>query len=520
MKQFIELFSRLSNRVSSVSLILSLIVSGGIVMIAFQNCGEVNVAGMTSELNTCVDPSGSSPTAILDSISTDNKSILSAYVIEIRFSDRQLLSSIKEFNWFFDEKPQPPKSSIFNHDISGLIACSSHKITAQWIDSCNQPRQLIKNYIHPGDNCQEIVFSCQGTTPANANLCTQDDKDLTSDTDRTLADRCSAAKCEYTCATGYTNNGGVCTQIPATFVCQGNIPDHSVICPDDDRNLTTNTNRTLVNSCSVPAGSVPKCEYICEAGYHKDGNACVPDVFECQGAVPDHATLCPSDDTGLTSNATRTLVGACSSPLGSVPKCEYTCATGYINVSGVCMIAPPPPPVAAACPTAEKPHYTLNMINSNSGDHFHTGMTSNGRTEGTIYDYENIFSRIEGRSYGDQDVLIIKLVVSSDFSTTGKQYLPSLAAANSPVTAISQRDVSISLCPNDFSSSAKLLVSSTADFAIQFTTEISRSGVGIGLIKPSSIYYLNIKNLHCPAARPGEDRSACDVDGLYKNWNQ
>ncbi len=461
--------------------------------LGFQNCGGVNVARLPSELNTCVDPSGSSPTSILDSISVDNKSILNAYVIEIRFSDRQLLSSIKEFNWLFDDKPQPPKSSIFNHDISGLVACSSHKITAQWIDSCNQPRQLVKNYIHPGDNCQEIVFSCQGSVPPDANLCPQDDKDLTKDTDRTLKDTCSAAKCEYTCATGYTNISGVCTQIPATFVCQGNIPDHSVICPDDDRNLTTNTNRTLVSSCSVPAGSVPKCEYICEVGYHNDGNACVADVFECQGAIPANSVLCPGDDVGLPSNANRTLVSACSAPLGSIPKCEYTCATGYINVAGVCTTAPPPFVLPAGFQCLDTPLHTIMA----SEQYARISSTSTSLLDRTEY----FATRLKGNSM----IWTVKIIVAAGDSTLAKA-LAFFEVGQGYGSGPTPRIVTLSKNKCDTSATNNIVISDAArpsnSSTFEFSLNETRSGVR-GLT--TGVYYLNIQNVDCGVGQ------GCDV---------
>lgn len=43
------------------------------------------------------------------------------------------------------------------------------------------------------------VYSCTGTTPTNATLCTGDSTGLTSFPSRTLVSSCTATKCEYTC---------------------------------------------------------------------------------------------------------------------------------------------------------------------------------------------------------------------------------------------------------------------------------------------------------------------------------
>jgi len=54
------------------------------------------------------------------------------------------------------------------------------------------------------------TYSCTGTTPINANLCTGDDTGLTVDTSKTVVTTCGAPKCEYTCSANYTLDGGLC----------------------------------------------------------------------------------------------------------------------------------------------------------------------------------------------------------------------------------------------------------------------------------------------------------------------
>lgn len=61
----------------------------------------------------------------------------------------------------------------------------------------------------------------------------------------------------------------------------------------------------------------------------EDSETCGP--FSCQGPVPANATLCPGDNTGLTSNDFNKIVSACSAA-----KCEYTCDAGFILVNGAC----------------------------------------------------------------------------------------------------------------------------------------------------------------------------------------
>lgn len=56
---------------------------------------------------------------------------------------------------------------------------------------------------------------------------------------------------------------------------------------------------------------------------------------QCTGTVPNNATLCAGDDTGLVSDFPRQLVTGCS----TVDKCEYTCDTGFELKNGKCVIS-------------------------------------------------------------------------------------------------------------------------------------------------------------------------------------
>lgn len=55
----------------------------------------------------------------------------------------------------------------------------------------------------------------------------------------------------------------------------------------------------------------------------------------CTGADPANATLC----TGDVSDTSKTVVSACSVPAGSDPKCEYTCNSPYTFSGGTCSCA-------------------------------------------------------------------------------------------------------------------------------------------------------------------------------------
>jgi len=168
-----------------------------------------------------------------------------------------------------------------------------------------------------------VQFVCTGGVPADAVPCAGDDAGLSADTSRSVVAACTApVKCEYTCDLGYYASGGVC--VP--YVCTGGVPSNAVLCGGDDVGLSADTLRSSTDACTVPV----KCEYLCGVGYHVVGGVCVP--YVCTGVVPSNAGLCAGDDTGLSADTARSVVGAC----GAL-KCEYTCNAGYYASGGVCV---------------------------------------------------------------------------------------------------------------------------------------------------------------------------------------
>jgi hypothetical protein len=121
------------------------------------------------------------------------------------------------------------------------------------------------------------------------------------------------------------------TVVPiATFSCT-NIPPNTTPCPGDDTGLSADTNGAVVDSCSVPP-ELEKCEYTCNAGLVNTAGVCLPPT--CIGSIDSNAEICPGD----TANESRTLVENCSTPDGSDPKCEYVCKSGfdYNSATGAC----------------------------------------------------------------------------------------------------------------------------------------------------------------------------------------
>ncbi|MDR3169516.1 MAG: hypothetical protein LBU27_07365 [Candidatus Peribacteria bacterium] len=79
------------------------------------------------------------------------------------------------------------------------------------------------------DNLGGIAcYSCQGVAPDNATLCPEDNTELTANTNRTLVSSCGSAKCEYTCNAEYTLQNGACAkQETYTLMVYGGYDDEN-----------------------------------------------------------------------------------------------------------------------------------------------------------------------------------------------------------------------------------------------------------------------------------------------------
>lgn len=133
----------------------------------------------------------------------------------------------------------------------------------------------------------------------------------------------------------------------------------------------------------------------------------------------------------------------------------------------------------------------------------------------TTIDYAAAYVALNGIEVEGKGVYILGLRVAPNDSSAGKTTLPVYVGANSPVTGISQRTVSVSLTPGDFTSAtAQIVASGNPDFSVSFTTEPARVRQGVALVEPGRTYYVNVRN---DTARAGV---VYVLDGQYRNWNQ
>ena len=166
------------------------------------------------------------------------------------------------------------------------------------IISCNKEYRLEENV------CIKITYACQGTIPSNATLCSGDNASLTANVSNSLVSTCGNNKCEYTCNSGYKLSNNQCGKI--TYSCQGSAPANATLCSGDNASLIANVSNSLVSTCGNN-----KCEYTCNSGYKLSNNQCEKITYSCQGSAPANATLCSSDNLNLTANVNKSLVSSC-----------------------------------------------------------------------------------------------------------------------------------------------------------------------------------------------------------------
>ncbi len=116
------------------------------------------------------------------------------------------------------------------------------------------------------------------------------------------------------------------------YTCNGIAPENSIVCTKDNKELTKNETLVLSPFCTAEI----KCEYVCKVGYKKFENRCVGEnssVNSCYGSIPQNASICEADNLDLLWNAPNVLVSSCTAN----KKCEYLCATGFVERENLCV---------------------------------------------------------------------------------------------------------------------------------------------------------------------------------------
>jgi len=141
-----------------------------------------------------------------------------------------------------------------------------------------------------------------------------------------------------------------------SYTCTGTTPTNSTICSSDNTGLTSDTPKTVVNACSIPGGSVPKCEYRCSAGYSAIPalNRCVSGTISASPSqvVSGGTSVITWNVSGSTSGLTCTVAGGAdnwtgtsgsqtSSPLSVATTYVLSCNGVAIAQTTVSLSAPP-----------------------------------------------------------------------------------------------------------------------------------------------------------------------------------
>ncbi len=113
------------------------------------------------------------------------------------------------------------------------------------------------------------TFSCIGSIPANAKLCTGDDSGLTLSTDNKLVSSCTnEIKCEYTCNTDYALQNGVCQKTPTPVLCGNGVIDVNLGEQCDDKNTISG------DGCSSTCQKEQQQQLVCGDGKKEGTEQC------------------------------------------------------------------------------------------------------------------------------------------------------------------------------------------------------------------------------------------------------
>lgn len=129
-------------------------------------------------------------------------------------------------------------------------------------NSCSSASSYMKHSIW------YTVVGCTGSVPANATMYANDNVGLTASTAYTYSATNTAAKCQYSCKAGYTWNGSSCAST-TTYSCSPSLIANATFWPSDNTGLTGD-----VASTYSATDTAAKCQFSCNTGYIWNGSSC------------------------------------------------------------------------------------------------------------------------------------------------------------------------------------------------------------------------------------------------------
>jgi hypothetical protein len=150
---------------------------------------------------------------------------------------------------------------------------------------------------------------------------------------------------------------------------------------------------------------------------------------------------------------------------------------------------PPPPPPPTSCPAGEP-------------------RISPAFTASTNFVYQSIVGS------GASSVFVAKITLGANDTTTNKNILPSFLFQQDDTTVFSDRTVTVSQTCNDFSPSARVIMSGQLGGSMSFvTTGDPRASASVATLSPG-VWYINVRNDTCPQF------TNCSISGIWRNWNK
>lgn len=219
-------------------------------------------------------------------------------------------------------------------------------------------------------------FRCSGSVPSNATAYSGDTTGLLSAAAYTYSSSNTAAKCEYSCNSGYTWDGSACVAAAASCP-SGTSVTWTVGGNSCSANTTSSTNSG--SNASVTDSTAPTtgaATFPCTNGtFNATPNAgatCDVATYSCTGSDPTNATMCSGDSSSLSADTAKSVVTSCTAT-----KCEFECNAGYVKSGTSCVQCPagyycpgPGDGTAHQCPVAtpNSPVGSTNAGQCYSGD--------------------------------------------------------------------------------------------------------------------------------------------------------
>lgn len=139
------------NRFRRMTLVLTMAFSMLGLLLAFQNCGNINLQKGETALasKTCADLSSSRPENIYDDTSTDPSKV-TFHVMEVD-TNQNLFRSSRTFDWYLDGVFRASANNL-TEDLSSWNICQGKLIEAK-LNACGETITWKKTYVRSGSGC-------------------------------------------------------------------------------------------------------------------------------------------------------------------------------------------------------------------------------------------------------------------------------------------------------------------------------------------------------------------------------